>query len=178
MKKYVIFIITSFLVIALIKAKATIPEHIVVATADKDHITIYAKKTDSHYQDFKIDLNGRVYSRPYWMNVTNRAYAPQVYYEDINKDERKELIIILTKGYGTGVLDQEVHVFHIDHNRFEEVLVDQPMAIVNKNIKSSLTRSKAKIIIGKKNYVINVKELKLLPETIFNEIYFGSIIKI
>lgn len=177
MKRYIIFIIAFFLVIAPNNAGATLPEHIVVAKSEKDNITIYAKKMDGLYQDFKIDFKGRVYSRPFWMNVTNPTYAPQVYCEDINKDEKKELIIILTKGYGTGALDQEVNVFNIDNNRFGEVLVDHPMAIVNKNIKSSLTPSKAEITIGKKYYVINVKELKLLPETIFNEINFGSIIK-
>jgi hypothetical protein len=67
------------------------------------------------------------------------TYDPQIYYDDINKDEKKELIIILTKGYGTGALEQEVNVFHIDTNRFGEVLVDHPMAIVNKNIKTTLT---------------------------------------
>ena len=83
---------------------------------------------------FKIDFKREVYWTPFWMNVTNPSYAPQVYYEDINKDEKKELIIILTKGYGTGLLDQEVIVFHIDNNQFGEVLVDNPMAIVNKDI--------------------------------------------
>lgn len=177
MKRYIIFIIALLLVIAFNKAGATVPEHIVVAKFDKDNITIYAKKMDGLYQDFKIDFKGEVYSRPFWMNVTNPTYAPQVYYEDINKDEKKELIIILTKGYGTGLLDQEVNVFHIDNNQFGEVLVDNPMAIVNKNIKASLTPSKAEINIGKKHYVINVKELKLLPETIINEISFAGIIK-
>ena len=51
------------------------------------------------------------------------------------------------------------------------------MSIVNKNIRSSLTQSKAEITIGKKHYVINVKKLNLIPETIFDEINFGSIIK-
>ena len=68
------------------------------------------------------------------MNVTNPSYAPQIFYENINNDEKKELIIILTKGYGTGVLDQEVKVFHEDNHRFSEELVYKPMDIVSKNI--------------------------------------------
>lgn len=46
--------------------------------------------------------------------------------------------IRIYEGYGTGVLDQEVNVFHIDHNRFGAVPVDHPMAIVNRNMKTSL----------------------------------------
>jgi hypothetical protein len=177
MKGYIILIMAFLLVIAPNKTGATIPEYNIAAKSEKDNITIYAKKMEGSYYDFKIDFKGRIFTRPFWMNVTNPTFAPQIYYENINKDERKELIIILTKGYGTGVLDQEVNVFHIDANQFDEVLVDQPMAIVNKNIKSSLNPNKAELTIGKKHYVINVKELKLPPETLFNEINFGSIIK-
>lgn len=148
-----------------------------VAKLINENITLYAKGKGEFYQDFKVDFKGTLYSRPFWINVTNPTYAPQIYYEDINNDEKKELIIILTKGYGTGVLEQKVNVFHIDYNRFGEVIVDNPMAIVNKNIKSSLSQSKAEITIGKKHYVINVKKLGLIPETIFDEINFGSIVK-
>lgn len=177
MKRFIISIIAILFVIAPVTAGATIPGYTVIANSDKDNITIYAKKMDGLYYAFKIDFKGRVFSRPYWMNATNPSYAPKIYYEDINTDEKKELIIILTKGYGTGALDQEVNVFHIENNRFGEVLVDHPMGIVNKNIKASLTPIKAEITIGKKHYVINVKGLKLLPEILFDEINFGSIIK-
>ncbi|MCH7323927.1 hypothetical protein LZ480_18820 [Solibacillus sp. MA9] len=176
MKKYIIFSFIFLLASSLYIAVAATPEQIIVAQLDKENITIYAKKKDGLFQDFKIDFKGKIYSRPFWINVTNPAYVPQVYYEDINKDGKNELIVILTKGYGTGVLDQEVNVFHIDTNHFEEVLVDHPMAIINKNVKANLTPSKAEIMIGKKRYVMNVKALKLLPETMFNEINFGSII--
>ncbi|MDZ5472397.1 hypothetical protein SM124_11625 [Bacillus sp. 31A1R] len=177
MKILIVSILAILFVVAPNKAEATIPGYTVIAKSDKDNITIYAKKMDGLYYDFKIDFKGKVFSRPFWMNATNPTYAPEIYYEDINNDEKKELIIILTKDYGTGVLDQEVSVFHINHKRFGEVLVDHPMAIVNKNIKASLTPSKAEITIGKKQYLINVKELKLLPETVFDEINFESIIK-
>lgn len=176
MKRYRIMTLVIFLASSLYIAVAATPEQTVVAKLDKDNITIYAKEKDGLFQDFKIDFKGKSYSRPSWVNVTNPAYAPQIHYEDINNNGKNELIVILTKGYGTGVLDQEVHVFHIDTNHFEEVLVDHPMAIINKNVKASLTSSKAEIMIGKKHDAINVKELKLLPETMFNEIYFGSII--
>jgi hypothetical protein len=166
------------LVIAPNNAGATIPEYIVATKSDKDNITIYAKKMEGLYYDFKIDFNGRIFTRPFWMNVTNPTYPPQIYYEDINKDDRKELIIILTKGYGTGVLDQEVNVFHIDNNQFGEVLVDHPIAIVNKNIKASLDPNKAELTIGREHYVINVKELKLPPEPYLMKLTLEALLNI
>ncbi len=174
------FLTLAFIVVFIIspyKIGAADNVHEAVAKIHNENITLYAKKKDEFYQDFKIDFKGALYSKSFWFNVSNPTYAPQLYYEDINKDNKKELIIILTKGYGTGVLEQEVNIFHIDSNRFEQVLVDNPMSIVNKNIRSSLTQSKAEITIGKQHYVINVKKLNLIPETIFDEINFGSIIK-
>lgn len=177
MRKFLVIALIVCLLINPYKTNAAGNGYEVVVKINNENITLYAKNKDEFYQDFKIDFKGTLYSRPFWINVTNPTYAPQIYYEDINKDQKKELIIILTKDYGTGVLEQEVNVFHIDSNRFGEVLVDNPMAIVNKNIRSSLSQSKAEITIGKKHYVINVKELELIPETIFDEINFGSIIK-
>lgn len=47
----------------------------------------------------------------------------------------------MTKGYGTGVLEQEAHVFHIEKKTIGkeimevpmEVLVDNPLAIIKKS---------------------------------------------
>lgn len=177
MRKFFILVLIGAFFIKPYKIDTAGNGYELVAKLNNENITLYAKEKGGFYQEFKIDFKGTVYSKPFWINVTNPTYAPQLYYEDINNDEKKELVIILTKGYGTGVLEQEVNVFHIDYNRFGEVLVDNPMAIVNKNIKSSLSQSKAEITIGKKYYIINVKKLGLTPETIFDEINLSSIVK-
>jgi hypothetical protein len=177
MKRFIISIIAILFVIAPNKVGAIVPEYTVIAKSDKDNITIYAKKMDDLYYDFKIDFKGRVFSRPFWMNATNPTYAPQIYYEDIDKDEKKELIIILTKGYGTGVLDQEVNVFNIAYNRFSEVLVDNPLAVVLKKAKTRLTPTEAKISIGDKHYVVDISPVGIKPENVFKDIFFGGITK-
>ncbi|MGE8203049.1 hypothetical protein ACQKP0_00575 [Heyndrickxia sp. NPDC080065] len=177
MKRYIIFIMVYLLVIVPDKTEATIKGYDMVAKSVKDDISMYAKKIDDLYYNFKIDFKGRTSSRPFWMNVTNPTYAPQIYYKDINKDEKKELIIILTKGYGTGVLDEEVYVFETDSNRFGEVLVDNPLAVVLKNAKTSLTPTEAKISIGDKKYVVDISPVGIKPENVFKDIYFGGIIK-
>ncbi|WP_196426676.1 hypothetical protein [Lysinibacillus cavernae] len=105
-------------------------------------------------------------------------------YEDINKDGINELIIILTKGIGTGILEQEAHVFHIQDQRINkefvevpvEVLVDDPIAIVLKNVKTELLSNKAIISIGEKKDVIDTKHLKIEPNHLFPDIYFGNLI--
>ncbi|SES45472.1 hypothetical protein [Psychrobacillus sp. OK032] len=176
MKKYIIFTVAFLLVVTLNKAGATIEEYTVIAKSDKDDITVYAKKMGGLYRDFKIDFKGETYFRPYWMNVTNPTYAPQIIYEDINKDAKKELIIILTKGYGTGVVDQEVYVYRNTNGLFD-VLVDDPMAIIYKDVKTKLTTEKAEIRIGDKIYKVDITPLEIKPTNLFEGIAFGGVIK-
>ncbi len=145
----------------------------VVASSDKEGITIYAKEKDDLYYDFKINHNNSSFNEPFWMNVTNPSWAPQIIVEDINGDGAKELIIILTHGYGTGALIQEAHVYHMDNIFYTEVLVDNPMAIVFKNVKATLLPNEAKINIADKQVTVG---LDVEPEYLNNEVGFGGII--
>ncbi len=87
----------------------------------------------------------------------------------------------MIKGTGTGILEREVHVFHIQNQRINkelvevpvEVLVDDPIAIVLKNVKTKLLPNKAIIRIGKKNFKINIKHLN---PNIYFLIYTGNLI--
>ena len=176
MKKIIILIISFLLVVTVNRAGATVEKYTEIARSDKDNITVYAKKMGELYRDFKIDFKGETYFRPYWMNDTNPTYAPKIIYEDINDDTKKELIIILTKGYGTGVLDQEVYVYRYT-NGLIDVLVDDPMSIIYKNVKTKLTTEKADIRIDNKVHTIDITPLKIKPTNLFEDIAFGGVIK-
>lgn len=55
----------------------------------------------------------------------------------------------MTKGYGTGVLWEEVYIFDTLNNgglNVNEVIVDNPLAIIHKNVKTKLTAKKAEVI--------------------------------
>ncbi|MGE7694711.1 hypothetical protein ACQKNC_11410 [Lysinibacillus sp. NPDC094177] len=150
MKKVLMLIIAISLFTVLTNTKAMINEYDEIAKSDKADVTLYTKKMNGVYTDFKIYFQGGVLTRPYWMNTTSPTWSPQIIYEDINKDGKNELIIILTKGTGIGILEREVHVFHIQNKRIGkelvevpvEVLVDDPIAIVLKNVKTELLPNK------------------------------------
>lgn len=141
-------------------------------------ITLYAKNMDGLFRDFKIDFKGKIFSRPFWISETNPTYAPQIVYEDINKDQNKEVIVILTKSYGAGVLCEDVYVFDKLNNSLNtnEVIVDNPLAIINKKVKTKLTAEKASIIIGDKKYTVDINPLEIKSKNLFDDISFGSII--
>ncbi len=175
MKAYILLIIVIIFVIAPNKAGSTIPGHTAIAKSDKDNITVYAKKMGSLYRDFKIDFKGETYFRPFWMNDTSPTYAPKIFYEDINKDKKKELIIILTQSYGTGALEEEVYIYSYT-NGLIDVLVDNPIAIIYKNVKTKLSTEKAEISVGDKVSIVDITPLKIRPTNLFADIGFGSII--
>ncbi|MFJ7934458.1 hypothetical protein [Sporosarcina sp. NPDC096371] len=176
MKRYMILLIAFLFVLTIGKAGAAFEGYTVIAKSEKDVITIYAKKSGGLYRDFRIDFKGETYFRPFWMNVTNPAYAPQIIYDDINKDQKKELIIVLTLGYGTGALVQEVYVYTYT-NGLVDVLVDNPMAIIHKNVKTKLTNKNAEITVGEKVYQVDLTPLDDKPTNFFEDIAFGGYIR-
>lgn len=159
-----------------VKAVPSLEGYTVIAKSEKENIMIYAKQIGNLYRDFIIQFKDETYFRPFWMNDTNPTYAPQIIYEDINNDTKKELIIILTLGYGSGALLQEVYVYRYT-NGLADVLVDNPLAIINKNVKTILTTEEAVIRVGDKVYKVDIRPLQIKPSNLFTDIGFGSVIK-
>lgn len=171
MKRYLLLLLLNVLFVLPINADTE--EYKIVSELPKEKITLYANEKKGLFQDFRIYFKGETYFRPFWMNVTNPAYAPEVSYKDINHDEKKELIITLTKGYGSGVLDEEIHVYKYT-NGLIDVLVDNPLAIIYKNVKTRLTTEKAEIIIEDKVSIVDTTSID--SQHLFEDISFGSII--
>ncbi|HWO74981.1 MAG TPA: hypothetical protein VNM69_03565 [Bacillus sp. (in: firmicutes)] len=88
----------------------------------------------------------------------------------VNRDNKKELIIILNKGYGTSVLE-EVYVYRYT-NGLIEALVDNPLGIINKNVKTKLSTEKAEVRVGDKVYTVDITPLEIQPTNLFEDIAF------
>jgi hypothetical protein len=98
-----------------------------------------------------------------------------MYYEDINQDKEKELVIVLNKGYGTGVLQEEVFVYRYT-NGLVDVLVDNPLVINYQNVKTRLSTEEAEIRVREKVFRIDITPYQIKPENVFDDIGFGGII--
>lgn len=138
------------------------------------NIILYANEREGRLEKFRLEANGTIQYFPFWINVSNESYWPQLVNIDINLDGKNELIIILTRGYGTGIINQEVHVLHTTETDFgdvyQEIIVDNPTAILLKNVKMELTKSKAIITIGDVKTVIKLEELGIEPRNLFTDI--------
>ncbi|MGB2872977.1 hypothetical protein [Psychrobacillus psychrotolerans] len=174
MKRHVILLLVFIFFVVPKSISGTNEEYEVVSKLPKESIVLYAKKmNDGLYRDFKLDFKGETYFRPFWINVTNPTYAPKIFYQDINEDGKKELIITLTKGYGSGVRDEEVYVYSYT-NGLIDVVVDNPLAIINKNVKTKLTPEKAEITLVDKGFIVDTKSIE--STHLFEVIGFGSVI--
>jgi hypothetical protein len=177
MKTYINLLIVFLFLLNPTIAGAENEGNEIVSRNNQENITLYGKKMNGLYSGFKINFKGGIYTRPFWNNVTNPTYAPQIFYIDINKDQKKELIITLTTGYGTGVLAEDVHVFHTIENWLTGVIVDNPLAIIYKNVKTKLSNEEAEIRVGDKEYKVDITPFEIKPENLFDDIGFGGIIE-
>jgi hypothetical protein len=71
---------------------------------------------------------------------------------------------------------EDVHVFHTIDNGLSEVIVDNPLAIINKSVKTKLLNQEAEIQIEKRKYKVDLLPFGVNPENLFEDISFGSII--
>ena len=57
------------------------------------------------------------------------------------------------------------------------MVVDDPLAIINKNVETKLTTEKAEIRIGDKVHNIDITPLQIKPINLFEGIAFGGVIE-
>lgn len=104
------------------------------------------------------------------------SFRPELILTDINNDGKKELVIIITTGHGTGINTQEVHIFK--EETLEEIKVQNPFDIISKNVKTKVYKDensvKVYININGKESVISSKKLNELYNDQNNKKNFGD----
>ncbi|WP_339250105.1 hypothetical protein NSQ43_10880 [Sporosarcina sp. FSL W8-0480] len=181
MNRVLVCCVAACLIVLMIKPVKSMSGEEVVGKIPEAYIYLYATEREGNLEKFRLEANGAIQYFPFWINVSNESYWPQLIYSDINHDGEKELIIILTKGYGTGTILQEVHVLHNTEtnigNVYREMIVDNPMAILLKNVKTKLTKSVATITIGNEKTVIKIDKLRIEPKNLFSDVVTDNLIR-
>ncbi len=143
-----------------------------VANIPDEEVVLSAVEKDGMYEDFTLEIKG---SKRFldWKNVSNPTYAPELLLKDIDHHGQKELIAILTNGTGTGVHVTEAHI--INQETLSETYIDNPKAIILKNVKTKITDNEVEISIGNQKTVINIEKLNIEPANLFSDVGFGNI---
>jgi hypothetical protein len=179
-KAIIISIVLAIIIPSSVNAKTLKNEKPILFLPEAMATLYYATERDGYLENFTLNINGSILHFSTWRNVDNPTYKPKLLYKDINQDGRKELIVLLTTDTGTGINVQNVHVIHKDWTSFEqiynEILVDNPIAILLKNIKTKLTESEAIITIGDRKTIIQIDKLEIDPKHIFSDISIGNLL--
>jgi hypothetical protein len=119
------------------------------------------EKDKGMYRGFIVQINS-VKKYFDWENVDNPSRKPKLILSDLDRDGKSELVVVLNKGYGTGVQDEEVHVIKLELF-FYEVLVESPLIALHKNVLIEKTKEQITILLNNKKIVLVKKGMTALP---------------
>lgn len=102
----------------------------IIASIPEENIYLYANnkkyennKETSMYKGLLLSVNNR--SKYFdWENIDIITDYPELYYLDLTGDDKKELVVILSKGHGTGASSDSIHI--IDPINFSEYKIENP----------------------------------------------------
>lgn len=93
---------------------------------------------DGEYKGITLEWNGKLKSYPDWVNPSNVESPPRLEDRDIDGDGRREAVVALNAGSGTGVYLEEIHV--VDSLTYREIPVEDALQTVRSRIQSSVER--------------------------------------
>lgn len=128
-----------------------------------ENIFLIADKVDSMAtKNFTVQVGGGggvgdelLYNFPNWYND---KFAPTLFYEDINGDGLKDVIVELISGAGSGISTKEIHVLNQvqdPYRKYEEVSVESINDAVKRLVKMERQGDEITVLIGKKKYVVD-----------------------
>lgn len=172
-------------------AKVTLSEDHVAATfktanyytlhpEGEPNITLLPIKVGKHdyIEGMKLQISGKTYSFPEWEGLWGGRYKPQLITQDVSGDGYKEIIVINTLGYGTGVFAQKAKVWNPVTMKEEQI--DSLKKIVEENIESTVKADKNQIQISlqikgnKEPITQEIKEPNASERSLNNNLSFGA----
>lgn len=169
MKKFFLFLLISMFYCHT--KNVTAAERLVTSFVISDewyhNIFLIADKVDSMATtNFTVQIGSSednvggelLYNFPNWYND---KFAPALFYEDINEDALKDIVVALISGVGSGLSTKEIHVLnqiHDPNRRFEEVPVESINDAVKRLVKMERQEDQVTILIGEKKYVVDLSK--------------------
>lgn len=145
-----------------------VDESHLIAELPNLNIRLYYIKEDKDlgmYRGFILQIHdAKKYYR--WEADTTPSFAPSLELADLNKDGANEIVVQLCKGHGTGIYDEEVHIIKQSSNindAFEEILMENPLIILNKNAEAKEFPDYFEITVKNKKFTVNKKGILTPP---------------
>jgi len=113
-----------------------------IASIPEEKIYLYALNKEEDqllraemYKGLILSVNGKkqVFD---WETIAAIVDLPKLSYVDLNGDNKKEIAIILSRGRGTGIVQQTIHI--INPENFTEYKVENPLDIIEDNVENQI----------------------------------------
>lgn len=144
---------------------------VLLASVEEKQATLYASQLYSGmYSDMTLYVANNQKRFP-WQTIDSLSFFPEMICHDVDGDGQEELVIILCKGKGTGVLREEIHVLRT--NDLSEITFPHPVSALKDRVDTQVTESNIQITIDQKPSIMIAKEK---TENSFEALAFGSIL--
>lgn len=133
-----------------------------------------------HVEGMNLIVNGKSHPFMEWEGMWDWSYKPVIHVEDLTNDEREEFAVINTLGYGTGLMQQEVHT--VDLETLKEISIQSYEEITNEWIDSSITTQDGQVTVSVK--INGQEEIKHTleeytghpPDYFYSKLGFGAVV--
>ncbi|CAH2214956.1 hypothetical protein [Tepidibacter aestuarii] len=126
----------------------------IIASIPEEKIYLYAlQEQDPMYQGLVLSING-VNKFFDWETISMASDLPELYYLDLNNDDKKELVVILSEGRGTGSWIRKVHIINCEE--LTEYKVKNALEIIKDNVETKIL-SKKEVAIKINDIIYSIK---------------------
>lgn len=122
-----------------------VPAVPLTAAENNSKVKLYAAlKNGDTYEGFILEVEGRKHTFS-WKAPRDLSHPPELYYADIDKDGKREAVVILTLGTGTGIVAQEIHA--VKPEQWKEIAVPEAYEAAEALVSSSISTAKEDMLV-------------------------------
>jgi hypothetical protein len=138
-----------------------------MAELEKANVQLLAQEEEGWLRHFSLKVGERMYSFPEWENLAGEKKAlPQLYSTDITGDGREEIIVFLIKARGNGLYKNEVHILEHTSDAIQEMVIEDPRAVILKNMKMKETARGVELMLDHIHALIPNDETKASKQNV------------
>ncbi|MBV7508236.1 hypothetical protein KW850_23740 [Bacillus sp. sid0103] len=132
--------------------KSTEPIQSLVVANKKEGVYLYAtlNPREEIYTDFRVKIGKEVVEAFGWAAAMSETRIPELHVIDLNKDGIKEVVVIITLGTGTWVVEKEAHILQQVETAnggkaYEEMDIDNPVHTIERDFEITATNNKIQV---------------------------------
>lgn len=135
-------------------------------------IYLYGKWSEEGSYEQILLKNGNKEKEFNWKGIWKE---PELLLSDLNSDGKEELVTIITTGYGTGFLQQEIHIINLD--TMTEFTIENPVNIVKDSVKTKLSSNKVIFSVGKETAIAEIEPMLNSIAEEYKSLIYGTFMR-